>query len=211
MRLRERLFAWMYHNLLSSNGHSDLDDPFTREVRRPLLAQAHGHVLEIGAGNGGNLPFYSPDIRLTLLDPNPFLLRHLREAAARLGRPDVAIVEAFAEDIPYPDGSFDTVVSTHVLCSVRNQGQALNEIRRVLRPSGQFLFLEHVAAPPQTPTFHAQHLINPVWRLIGNNCHLTRDTGAAIHLAGFHQVRLSDYQAGWPGIVSPHVFGSASA
>ena len=210
MGFRKRLFAWMYHNLLSDSGRPALDDPLTRDIRAPLLAQSRGDVLEIGAGDGSNLPLYPPDARLTLLEPNPFLLRHLREIVERSGLENATLVEAYAESLPYPDGSFDTVVSTHVLCSVKSQIDALAEVRRVLRPGGRFLFLEHVVAPSRTPTFHFQRLINPAWRFVGDNCHLTRDTGAAIRVAGFREVQLKSYQAGWPSFVSLHVVGCAS-
>jgi hypothetical protein len=88
---------------------------------------------------------------------------------------------------------------------------ALDEIRRVLRPSGTFLFLEHVAAPHHTSAYRWQRVVNPVWRAIGDGCHLTRDTGAAIRAAGFQEVVIDDLQVPGGAVASPHIVGWALA
>jgi ubiquinone/menaquinone biosynthesis C-methylase UbiE len=207
MSLRKRLFAWLFHRFLG--GLPDEADPLIREIRRPLIAQARGDVLEIGAGDGANLLLYAPDVRLTLLDPNPYLLRHIPPLTAQLGHATSPLVVGVAERLPFPAARFDTIVSTHVLCSVRDLEQALAEIRRVLRPRGRFLFLEHVAASPDTSTFRLQRVINPVWRTVGDGCNLTRDIGHVITTTGFRAVKLHTYQADYPAFVSPHVFGTA--
>ncbi len=207
-RWYKRCFAWLYHTFLSMGGWADSDDAMTREVRAPLLARAHGDVLEVGAGDGGNLSLYPAGARLTLLEPNPYLLDYLRETVQRLGL-TAELVEAEAESMPFHNDSFDVVVAIHVLCSVRDQPRALAEIRRVLRPGGMFLFLEHVSAPPRTPTFVLQRLANPVWRRVGDGCHLTRDTAEAIREAGFRQVSIEDHHVGTLAIVAPHIVGWA--
>lgn len=201
MSVRRRLFAWLYHALLSG---LDSHDPMTRDVRVPLLAQAQGRVLEIGAGDGSNLPLYPDGVSVTLLEPNPYLIGYLPPKAQAC-----CAVQAVGERLPFSAGQFDTVVSTHVLCSVKDQGQVLAEIRRVLRPGGVFLFIEHVAAPAHSITYRVQRVINPVWRTVGDGCHLTRDTGAVIHAAGFHTVKLESFRADYPAFVSPHIAGSA--
>lgn len=203
--LRKRLFATFY-NL---TGHPSEEDKFTRQKRIPLVGQASGDVLEIGAGTGGNLAFYPPDVSLTLLEPNPFMIRYLRRTLDERGLSDAAVIEAQAEGIPLPDASMDTVVSVHVLCSVRDQAHVLAEIKRVLRPGGRFLFLEHVADHPGTVNHTVQRVINPAWRFVGDGCHLTRDTGAAIRAAGFSKVVVDDFRAAWGGVVGPHVTGYA--
>lgn len=208
MALRKRLFAWIYHHLLSSGS---LEDPLTHDIRAPLIARARGDVLEIGAGDGGNLALYAPGIRLTLLEPNPYMLSYLREACNGRDYTCISVVEGYGERLPFPEQSFDTVITTHVLCSVSSQQQVLAEIRRVLRPGGMFLFVEHVADAPRTLVYHTQRLINPLWKAVGDGCHLTRDTGAAILAAGFSTVEIVPYKAGWPAIVSPHVYGVATA
>jgi ubiquinone/menaquinone biosynthesis C-methylase UbiE len=213
VKIGKWLFAALYHYVLTSRSRSAGDDPLTRDVRRPLLAQARGDVLEIGAGDGGNLPHYPPGISLTLLEPNPYMIRYLEDACQRVsGIECVSVVEGHGEVLPFPDHHFDTVVTTHVLCSVRDQAQVLAEVRRVLRPGGCFLFIEHVAAHPQTRVHRLQQMVNPVWRRVGDGCHLTRHTGAAIHAAGFSSVDLADFHPeGFPAIARPHVAGTACA
>ncbi|HSP18369.1 MAG TPA: class I SAM-dependent methyltransferase, partial [Myxococcaceae bacterium] len=113
--------------------------------RRELLRSARGEVLELGAGTGGNLALYPEGLtRLVLSEPD----RHMRTMLQRkLGsRRDVEVIDSAAESLPFPEGSFDTVVATLVLCSVEEPARALAEIHRVLRPGGAFLFLEHVGA-----------------------------------------------------------------
>jgi SAM-dependent methyltransferase len=118
MSLQKRLFAWFFHTFLG--GHADLNDPFTRDIRAPLLAQAQGKVLEIGAGDGGNLPFYPPDVDLTLLDINPYMLNYLKTAAAELDVQPYRLVVGQGEELPFPDDSFDTSLTVHVLwCVIR--------------------------------------------------------------------------------------------
>lgn len=207
--MRKRLFAWIYHEHLSGQGHPNMDDPMTRYVKVPLLSRARGDVLEIGAGDGDNIPLFPTTARLTLLEPNVYLLPHIAEVAQRTGRQHWQIVRGTVENLPFEAAVFDAVVSTHVLCSVRDQGQALAEVMRVLRPGGLFLFLEHVRAAPHTRRYLNQRLINPVWRWIGDGCHLTRDTGAAIETAGFARVNLRAFEADYPGIVKPHITGVA--
>jgi ubiquinone/menaquinone biosynthesis C-methylase UbiE len=203
--LRKRLFAWFY-NLM---GHPKPDAPFTQDYRQPLVEQATGHVLEIGAGTGGNLPFYPPAVtHLTLLEPNPHMIGHMRPHRDRL-HPAGDIVQAPGERLPFGGAAFDTVLITHVLCSVRDQAAVLAEVRRVLRPGGAFLFVEHVADAPNTFNHTMQHVINPAWKFIGDGCHLTRNTGAAIRAAGFSSLHITDFKA-WGGVVGPHVIGEAT-
>lgn len=204
---RRRLFAWFYHHLRALSGDPDPQGPFIRDILAPLLARARGDVLEVGAGDGGNLPHYPSGVSLTLLDVNAYMLGYLPEAGD--GRRPA--VQGAGEALPFPSAHFDTVVATHVLCSVRDQARTLGEVRRVLRPGGRFLFLEHVAAPPGTGTARAQQVINPVWRALGDGCHLTRDTGAAIEAAGFRSVALERLTLDGLWIVGPHVVGVAEA
>ncbi len=209
MTLRKRWFAWAYHTLISNRGTPDFSDALTRDVRAPLLRRAEGDVLEIGAGDGANLALYPAGVRVTLLEPNRYLLGYMAGGAARAGCAMTGAVRGQGERLPFGAGSFDTVVTTHVLCSVRDQRAVLAEIRRVLRPGGQFLFLEHVAAPPRSATLLAQRAINPAWSAVGDGCQLTRQTGAAIRAAGFRLVELREFDAPYPAIVRPHISGVA--
>lgn len=160
--------------------------------RAELLAGVAGDVLEIGAGTGHNLAHYGPEVRrLVLAEPD----RHMRaRLAARMSAtpPPAAAVEvvaAPAERLPFADGEFDAVVSTLVLCSVTDLAAALAEVRRVLRPGGRLLFVEHVAATTRPDRLRWQRRLEPLWRRAAGGCHLTRTTGVAIAAAGF---RLDD-------------------
>ncbi|GAB4414074.1 MAG: class I SAM-dependent methyltransferase [Anaerolineae bacterium] len=209
MSLRKRWFAWAYHTFVSRTGTPDFADTLTRQVRAPLLARARGEVLEIGAGDGANLPFYPAGTQVTLLEPNPYLLAYLRDAQSGAHCTIVGWIRGWGEQLPVGSGQFDTVVATHVLCSVRDQARVLDEVRRVLRPGGQFLFLEHVAAPTRSLTLAMQYVLNPAWSALGDGCHLTRDTGAIIQAAGFRQVEMRTFRAPYPAFVSPHIVGVA--
>src|SRR5258705_5054531 len=141
-----------------------------RALRQGLLADATGRVLEIGAGTGANLPFYNGSIEsLVVTEPERPMLRRLQRTAREFA-PLALVLRAPAEDLPFEDDSFDTVVSTLVLCGVDDQPRALREARRVLRPGGRWLFLEHVRADdPGLARF--QDRINPVNRfLAGCDC-----------------------------------------
>jgi SAM-dependent methyltransferase len=136
--LCERLFAAVYDPLSARS-----ERKFGADLKRQLLANAHGRVLEIGVGTGLSFLHYPPDVELAGVEPSPHMLKRARRRAAELGR-KVELVEAPAEQLPFADDSFDTVVSLTVLCTVRDAQRTLGEIRRVLRPGGRFVFLEHV-------------------------------------------------------------------
>lgn len=160
------------------------------EWRTELLADLSGSILEIGAGTGANVSRYPSAVkRLVLVDDDRHMLAKLearvRESGLRDGGTELDIREASAVALPFPDASFDAVVSTLVLCSVPEPDVVLREIRRVLRPSGVFVYLEHVADEEGTSRFAWQRRVEPVWKRLAGNCHLTRRTSDAIRRAGF--------------------------
>ena len=159
--------------------------------RRDLLADLGGVVLEIGAGTGANLRLYPPAVRrIVLTEPDPAMRRRLLRAARRARDSRVVVSGAPVERLPAADGSIDAVVSTLVLCSVPYLATALAEVRRVLRPGGALVFLEHVAA--ERPDRLAwQRRIEPLWSPLTGNCHLTRRTEQAIVAAGFVMERVT--------------------
>jgi len=178
--------------------------------RAELLTQARGHVLEIGSGTGANLPHYPESINsLTLSEPDPHMRRKLRQKLGKRPFP-VSCVETPAERLDFPDATFDSVVSTLVLCSVANQARVLTEIRRVLKSDGRLLFIEHVrAATPQLLKW--QQRLQPLWVPLCGNCHLTRDTEQAIRAAGFEISGIRHLRSrGAPAVVSPTIVGAAS-
>jgi ubiquinone/menaquinone biosynthesis C-methylase UbiE len=157
--------------------------------RTELLADLRGRVLEVGAGTGASLPAYPDTLdELVLAEPDPHMRRQLE---ARLGgHARVSVIADPIESLQVADASFDSVVSSLVLCSVAAPERALAEIFRVLRPGGRLLFIEHVAAHGEPRRLAWQRRIEPVWRHVAGNCHLTRDTAESILAAGFEFERL---------------------
>jgi ubiquinone/menaquinone biosynthesis C-methylase UbiE len=176
--------------------------------RRRLLAGARGAVLEIGGGTGANLANYRDVERVVVAEPDPFMRRRLEQKLAD-ARVPVEVSVAGAEALPFPDGSFDTVVSTLVLCTVPDQEAALDEVRRVLRPGGKLLFIEHVGAVGSRARW--QDRIEPLWRRLFGGCHPNRDTVAAIEEAGFEIDTIESFHPpiAFSGL-TPHVQGSAT-
>jgi ubiquinone/menaquinone biosynthesis C-methylase UbiE len=177
--------------------------------RSRLLAGAAGSVLEIGGGTGANLPHYRDAGRVVVSEPDPFMRGRLRRKLVR-ARVPVEVSESGAEDLPFRDGSFDAVVSTLVLCSVPNQEKALAEVRRVLRPGGRLLFIEHVRG--EGSVARVQDRVLPLWSRLFAGCHPNRDTLGSIQAAGFEVGKLDRFVPPGPftGLV-PHVQGEAFA
>jgi len=151
--------------------------------RARWLAHVRGDVLEIGVGSGLNLPALDPArvTRFVGLDPSPALLAR---AATRTTRVPLELVTGTAEQLPFAAARFDTVLVTYTLCSVAAPARALAEARRVVRPGGALVFVEHGAAlDPRRLRW--QRRITPLWRVVSGNCHLDRDLPRLIEAAGF--------------------------
>jgi ubiquinone/menaquinone biosynthesis C-methylase UbiE len=160
--------------------------------RRELLATAKGRVLEVGAGTGLNLKYYSKSVTdVTAVEPDRHMRAQLARRIEQAPNPGVRLVDARAEQLPFSDDSFDTVVATLVLCSVDDVEAALQEFRRVLKPGGRFLFVEHVAAREHSGRLAWQRRLEPVWKRVADNCHLTRRPADAMREAGFELVDLT--------------------
>lgn len=152
--------------------------------RERVMSAAEGRVLEIGVGSGLNLPLYPPRVREVIgLEPSPRLLAMSRHATSPLLLP-VTFIEGSGETIPLDDRSIDTVVTTWTLCTIPAVIQALEEMRRVLRPSGQLLFVEHGLAP-ENNVRKWQDWLTPAWKRIGGGCHLNRPICTIVENAGF--------------------------
>jgi ubiquinone/menaquinone biosynthesis C-methylase UbiE len=157
--------------------------------RARIIPAAEGRVLEIGIGSGLNLPFYSRNVaRVIGLEPSPRLLAMARRVE-RTGNGSVEFIEGSAEAIPLQDASVDTVVATWTLCSIPDALRALRDMRRVLRPGGRLLFVEHGLAPDPNVIWW-QDRLTPVWKRLGGGCHLNRAIGTLIEGAGFQFDRL---------------------
>lgn len=159
--------------------------PAIMKLRAQIVPLAQGAVFELGCGGGINQPFYRAEAitRFAGIDPGGKLLDYARGAAAEKGWA-ADIRRGIGEDIPFADNSFDTAVCTYTLCSVQDQAQVVRELRRILKPGGRLLFLEHGRAP-DAPVQRWQHRIEPYWKPIAGGCHLTRPITEAVRAGGF--------------------------
>lgn len=167
----------------------EMGSPDFNATRQKVVAGARGTVLEIGFGSGYNLPFYKNIEKLYALEPSQELYEYSKERIGSVSFP-VEHVPYAAEDIPLPDASVDSVVSTWTLCSVDDLSKALEEIHRVLKPDGLFFFVEHGRSPKRLNST-VQKILTPVTRHFTGNCHLDREFDIAITRAGFRLETLS--------------------
>lgn len=176
------IFARFYDRLMDGTERAGL-----AEMRRALLAEASGRVLELGAGTGLNLEHYTDAVtELVLCEPDPHMARRLRERLVKEGTRagNASVIEAPAEDLPFDDGSFDAVVATLVFCTVENPLRAIAEARRVLVEGGRLLFLEHVRGSSRRLSWWQDRLERP-WGFIAGGCHPNRATDQLLAGAGF--------------------------
>jgi ubiquinone/menaquinone biosynthesis C-methylase UbiE len=181
------------------------------EYRERMLAGLAGRVIEVGAGNGLNFPFYPSIVEQVLaVEPEPLL----REAATKNAvdaSVAVEVVDGVSGHLPAEDESFDAGVASLVLCSVPDQARALAEFRRVIRPGGELRFYEHVVAHPPLAAALQRVADATFWPRVGGGCHLARDTATAIEQAGF-RIESSERFAFTPGAPIPpipHILGVA--
>ena len=180
-------------------------DPLTRSLERAILAERRarlldgldGQVLDVGAGTGANLPYLRQASRVVAAEPDAAMRRRLAARLAQAAVP-VELSSDPAERLRYPDASFDAVVFTLVLCSVASPDRALAEARRILRPSGRLIILEHVRGTGTLARW--QDRVTPLWSLLNGGCHPGRDTAAAIERAGFIFER-AEYSDPYPRLV----------
>ena len=199
MGLRRRVFAASYDRFTAGAERNGL-----AAARHELLSRVQGRVLEIGAGTGRNIDHYPPGHGVTFTEPDPYM-------AKRLHARGVEVVEAGAEALPFDDGSFATVVSTLVLCTVPDVPATLHELRRVLAPGGRLLFLEHVRAEEGSRTQRWQDRLHGPWHALACGCNCNRDLLATLAVASFtiHDLRRENWRF-MPAIVRPVIAGVAS-
>jgi SAM-dependent methyltransferase len=200
------LFARLYLRMASSRKAHGED-----EYRRKLLAGLSRQVIEVGAGNGLNFPFYPAAVeRVLAVEPEP-LLRDAATKNAREAPVPVEVIDGVSGRLPADDATFDAGVASLVLCSVPDQQRALEEFHRVIRPGGELRFYEHVVANRPVAA-RLQRLADAVfWPRVGGGCHLSRDTGAAIERAGFalESIERFSFTPGAPVPPLPHILGVA--
>ncbi len=161
-------------------------------LRRRLVGQVAGDVLEIGVGTGLNLRYYGPEARVTGIDMEPALLRAAEPRARERG---YRLQLADAQALPFPDASFDNVVSTLVFCSLPKPALALEEARRVLRPGGKLIQLEHTRSGKRWLDLLLD-LIAPVWLKLSGGCHVNRDTPTLLERSGWRLERHDRHAGG---------------
>ncbi len=196
-----RWFAAMYDRMSSRSERGLL-----KKVRPRIIGEAKGRVLEIGVGTGGTFEFYSPEAHLVGIEPDPHMLKRAEKRLAEMGASNIELHQAPAENLPFEDASFDHVVSSLVLCTVRDVPRGLAEARRTLKPDGTFRFLEHVRNDDSRFWGTVQDLITPAWGWFSGGCHPNRRTQEAIEEAGFRIEWLESVRMG-PGM--PGIYGVA--
>jgi ubiquinone/menaquinone biosynthesis C-methylase UbiE len=204
MSLRDSFFAMTYDRQMGRTEEAGL-----RDMRKRLLAGAKGRVLEIGSGTGANVAWYGPEVEsLTMTEPVTPMVRRLESRLTKLGS-TATVLRAPAEDLPFESATFDVAVSTLVLCGVDDQPRALRELRRVLRPGGTLLFLEHVRAE-DAKRARQQDKINWLNRIVVR-CDCNRPTLDTIRQAGF-TVTMVEHTTlpKAPPFVSPAIIGTAT-
>lgn len=176
-----RLFAAYYERM----SHNSAEERFFAPLREEITKPARGQVLEIGAGNGLNFTFYDPATveQVEAIEPDSAMLRYARQRV-EAARVPVHLVQAPVEHLPFADESFESAVATLVFCSVSDPQRGLSEVRRVLKPGGALLMIEHIRARGAFAST-IQNFITPINRLIAGNCHWNRDTEQAVIEAGF--------------------------
>ncbi|KAF5197276.1 Methyltransferase-like protein 7b [Thalictrum thalictroides] len=171
-------------------------------------------VLELGIGTGPNLSYYAGDGGVSVfgIDPNKRMEKYARAAATSAGLSSSKFIftQAVAEALPVNDASMDAVIGTLVLCSVKDVQLALQEVKRVLKPGGFYIFIEHVAAKDGTTLRFMQKVLDPLQQLVSDGCHLTRETGKYISQAGFSDINTNMAYLSNASLISPHVYGIAS-
>ena len=195
MDLLDRAFAAAYDPVLARAERAGLTG-----LRREVLREVGGHVVELGAGTGANLAHYPVAVdRLTLCEPTPAMVGRLEAAVARAPvegrRTDVVI--APGEALPLADRAVDAVVSTLVLCTVDDLDRTLAEVARVLRPDGALVMIEHVHSDGARA--QVQRTLEPMWRIAARGCHLTRDPRAALAAAGWDVSEVREVRLPFPG------------
>jgi SAM-dependent methyltransferase len=193
-----RWFAAHYDKLTRS-----IEEKVLGKLRGDLLGGLSGDVLEVGVGTGANLPYYPAGVRLEGTEPDPYMLARAQQKSAGTASA-VELHEVMAEELPFADQSFDHVVSTVVLCTVRDPGVALAQIRRVLKPGGQLHFIEHVRGDGLLGL--GQDCIRPLWQVVNAGCAPNRRTRQRIESAGF---AIDSLQTGKLNGVAPLIIGTA--
>jgi ubiquinone/menaquinone biosynthesis C-methylase UbiE len=186
----KKLFARYYDTLMKP-----VERRYITRWREELLLHAKGEILEIGSGTGINFPLYREGGNVTALEPNLHMIKRAETRKKQASVP-IRIVEGIAEKLPFANNHFDTIVVTLVLCSVDDPQLALEEMKRILKPDGKVLFLEHVEM--EQPVYSSfQKILTPIWKHICDGCHLNRRTEKLIIDSGFKVISKQSHLSGF--------------
>jgi len=201
-----RLMAHFYDRFMRQSEEACL-----MKWRRELLHGTHGQVLEVGSGTGITLPLYPESVQhLVLSEPDRHMRGKLSEKIKTANAAAVDVSDATLDSLPFADGTFDFVTCMLVFCSVPDLSRSIAEVRRVLVPNGRLVFLEHVAAEDRPRRLRWQRRVEPIWKRVSGNCHLTRRTEQAIVDHGFEleQIQRESIRKAMP-ITRPSIRGLA--
>lgn len=204
------MFSWLmskwYDKVLAS-----AEEKCLRDWRQALLAGISGDVLELGCGTGANLEYYPPELNCLLLaEPDRNMLNQLSKRLTYYPQLNTKLLDYDGKRFDLADNSVDAVISTLVLCTVDHPNDILSEIHRVLKPSGKFIFIEHVIAKDNPARLKWQYRLEPIWKIVACGCHLTRDTEKSIESAGFRYEHIArGSMRGVPPFVRPSIHGIA--
>jgi ubiquinone/menaquinone biosynthesis C-methylase UbiE len=200
MSLNKKIFSWLW-----IKGEKSVNDRLV-SYREEIFKGISGLVLEIGPGTGANFPFLPHGIEYVGVEPNENFHTILKEKLEYASFKSAKIISSVAEDLPFPDSTFDVVIVTQVLCSVPDQVKSLQEIKRVLKPGGKFIFIEHVKFKSWKKLF--QYIEKPFSKIIGGGCDSTRDTEKELTKVGFSAISFKEDVVGvWMKV--PYVYGCA--
>lgn len=197
--IRKRFFAWFLRK-----GDS-INHKIYGQYKTELFKEITGEIVEIGPGTGVNFEYLPKGIDWTGIEPNELFWSDLKIKAESKG-----IQPKIEKEILLPDGNVDVVIFTLVLCSVKNPVQMINEIKRILKPNGKLIFIEHVAAEKGTKLRFLQGIFNPIGQLIADGCNCNRETCKLLESAGFQKIEFTNQKiTGLIPFVSPHIIGYA--
>ena len=201
--IRGPLNAWLFKTL------SDYIDFLFGKTKTALFKDHPETVIEIGPGTGTNMRYLRKGTKLIAIEPNIHMHNDLKNNAKKY-EVDLEIKSLLGESIDLPDNSCDFVISTLVLCTVKNPVQCINQIKRILKPSGRFVFIEHVKAKENTILAFIQSIIHKPWHWFFEGCHTNRDTKSLLESSGFSSLELERYNLYSPFIpITPQIRGSA--
>lgn len=198
-----RFWPWFYDRLCAFEERRGL-----LERRRQLVGSLTGSVLEVGAGTGLNFPHYPAGTTVFAFEPDDLMLERALPRVAE-AEAEIVVFRASASQLPVGEHRFDHVVMCMCLCSIKQAEAAIAEAHRVLKPSGELHFLEHIRDPSGGKRARMQDRVNPMWRKISGGCNCNRPTLDWIADAGFTVTGAEHYEQG-PPHVRPHVIGRAA-